>query len=319
MVGTNLESSNTLRRSGIPPDFLIRDLMLSTVDKFHRALAAFSCKVSSVGEDKHWISALMPPASAIITALSSCAPRFVRVIAVTARNVCGRPTANKGTSFGIPLNLLMTVLHSSSTARFRTAPAAPSLTASGTPTSKSSSSNPRPSSSRILALYWSSRAKLPTHSAALPTVTMSGCFSKLIMSFSPPWKAISALLSSSTVRFLRAPAAARIQASFDEDNILTSTSAPLQCLIISRFSRSSARFSKQLAALSFVRSCGEVATRSTIFLIEPDSRMAPQFSGCTAKLAMAPKALATMPGSLLGASWSSEQGSRSNNFFKPPA
>mmetsp|Transcript_100077 Transcript_100077/g.173743 ORF Transcript_100077/g.173743 Transcript_100077/m.173743 type:complete len:287 (-) Transcript_100077:1103-1963(-) len=148
-AGMNLEDSKTPSKNGMPPAFRIMDFMLSTADKFQRALAAFSCRTSSVGSPMHWMSALTPPAALIATALSSSTPKFVSVIAVTARSINGKLGFRRGTSLEMPDCVLMTTLHSFSTARLRIAPAAASRQSSGVSGSSSRSSNPTPSSSRM--------------------------------------------------------------------------------------------------------------------------------------------------------------------------
>mmetsp|Transcript_70926 Transcript_70926/g.178840 ORF Transcript_70926/g.178840 Transcript_70926/m.178840 type:complete len:348 (+) Transcript_70926:759-1802(+) len=274
-AGTKVENSNTLSKKGIPPAFRIVVFMVSTTDKFQSALAAFSCSTSSVGLPMHWISALTPPASAMASAHSSWAPMFVKVIDVTARNVSGKLAFNKGTSFEMPSSSRMTSLLSSSTARFSTAPAAARRASSGTPGSKRASSDRTPSSSRIFVRYTPSLAKFPKHSADLPTMTMSVWFSISTRARRPSCLKISALLSSSTLAFFKAPAAARIQSSVSEVSILTRWALPPSCLMVSLFSLSRAKFSMQFAARSLVRGGPTwLPTRSTIFLIAPASLIA---------------------------------------------
>mmetsp|Transcript_74416 Transcript_74416/g.215693 ORF Transcript_74416/g.215693 Transcript_74416/m.215693 type:complete len:343 (+) Transcript_74416:1531-2559(+) len=137
----------------------------------------------------------------------------------------------------------------------------------------------------------------------------------------PSCLAISALLSSSTLRFFSAPAAARVQSSVSDTNNLTKAALPLSCLIASRFSRSSARFSKQFAARSLILGFSDPLRRSTTLLIPPPSRTAEWFSGWMDKLASAPNAHATMlaPLSVCSTPRPPYVWSMSNNFFTPPA
>mmetsp|Transcript_55044 Transcript_55044/g.141711 ORF Transcript_55044/g.141711 Transcript_55044/m.141711 type:complete len:581 (+) Transcript_55044:242-1984(+) len=294
MAGTNVENSKTLSRNGMPPAFRMVALTASTADRFQRALAAFSCKTSSVGLPMHWISAWTPPASEMAIAHSSCEPRFVSVMQVTARSVNGKWAFRSGTSFAMPSISRTASLQASSTARLRIVPAAASRASSPIPTSRRLSRSRTPSSLEIWSRYALSAAKFPRHSAALPTTIVSTCLSMPTRAERPSLFAISALLSSSTDIFFSAPAAARIQTSLPEPSIFTSASMPPSSRMFSRFSRSRARFSRQFAARSLVRGWAAFTSRSTTLVRPPASRMAVWFSGCTDRFARAPSALATM-------------------------
>mmetsp|Transcript_2578 Transcript_2578/g.7225 ORF Transcript_2578/g.7225 Transcript_2578/m.7225 type:complete len:287 (+) Transcript_2578:548-1408(+) len=148
-AGTKVENSKTLNKKGIPPAFRTVALMLSTADKFHRALAAFSCRTSSVGLPMHWISAFTPPASATASAHCSWAPRFVTVMATTALSVSGRLAFNNDTSLEMPPKLRIFSLQASSTARFKMAPAAAKRASSWVPGSNSANNSSTPFSSHM--------------------------------------------------------------------------------------------------------------------------------------------------------------------------
>mmetsp|Transcript_52781 Transcript_52781/g.112979 ORF Transcript_52781/g.112979 Transcript_52781/m.112979 type:complete len:277 (+) Transcript_52781:915-1745(+) len=225
IAGTKFENSKTLSKKGMPPAFRMVAFTASTAERFQRALAAFSCKTSSVGFPMHWINACTPPASAIKVTLASSAPKLVTVMAATARRVNGKPVFNKGTSFLMPSSSRTAFLQSSSTTRLSSAPVAAKRASSGMFASSSATSSFTPSNSRILSRWTSSRAKLPRHSADFPTMTISFCWSIPTRAFTPSALAISSLLSSSTLRFFRAPAAARIQASLSE--VSSSTREPM--------------------------------------------------------------------------------------------
>mmetsp|Transcript_63514 Transcript_63514/g.137512 ORF Transcript_63514/g.137512 Transcript_63514/m.137512 type:complete len:403 (+) Transcript_63514:635-1843(+) len=321
IAGTKTENSKTLSRKGMPPAFLIVALMASTAERFQRALAAFSCRMSSVGLPIHWISALTPPASEMARAHSSLEPRFVSVIQATARSVNGRCAFSSGTSLATPSISLTLSLQASSTARLRRAPAAASRTSSATPGSRRPSRRRTPSSFEICPRYSSSAAKFPMHSAALPTMAGSPCLSRPMTADRPSFFTISALLSSSTDRFFSTPTEARIQPSMLEPSILTSAAMPPRVRMSSLFSRSRARFSRQFAARSFWRVLCPVTSTSTTFGMPPASRIAERFSGCTARFARAPRALTTMlPPPSCSLAWTSPgAGSRASSFTTPPA
>mmetsp|Transcript_66408 Transcript_66408/g.138684 ORF Transcript_66408/g.138684 Transcript_66408/m.138684 type:complete len:325 (+) Transcript_66408:887-1861(+) len=275
MAGTNVENSKTESKNGMPPAFLMVAFTESTTDKFHNALEAFSWRTSSVGLPILCMSAFTPPASAIAAAHSSSAARLVRAMDATALSVSGRLAFNSMTNLSMPLESLMVTLQASSTAIFKIAPAAANRASSGVPASKRLNSLSMPPNSRIFCLYSASFAKLPKHSADLPTMTISWWSRRSTRALTPSCLAISALLSSSTLRFLIAPAAARTQSSLAESSIRTRCAEPPKMRICSRFSRSRLRFSMQFAALSLVFSGPCVPlTRSTAFFRPPPSRIA---------------------------------------------
>mmetsp|Transcript_20395 Transcript_20395/g.54590 ORF Transcript_20395/g.54590 Transcript_20395/m.54590 type:complete len:375 (+) Transcript_20395:605-1729(+) len=206
-AGAKTEALNTSSRRGMPPVLRIKAFRPSMEDKFQRAPAAFSCKMSLVGDSKQWTRPSAPPASAIAMAPSSAALRLVRVIAATARSVSGRLTCRSCKSLGMPPSLRTSSLDLSSTARFSMAPAQARRVLSGLAGSKSSSNGAKAFMRLISGRCSSSRAKLPMHSAAFPAVTTSKLLSSFTNCFIPPALDISALLSSSTVRFLSAPTA----------------------------------------------------------------------------------------------------------------
>mmetsp|Transcript_7413 Transcript_7413/g.20007 ORF Transcript_7413/g.20007 Transcript_7413/m.20007 type:complete len:343 (+) Transcript_7413:861-1889(+) len=322
IAGTNLENSKTLSRKGMPPAFLMDALMALTAERFQRALAAFSWRTSSVGLPMHWMSALTPPASEMAAAHSSLEPRFVSVMQATARSVNGRWALSSGTSLATPSISQTFSLQKSSTARLRRAPAAASRASSATPGSRRPSRRRTPSSFEICPRYSSSAAKFPMHSAALPTMAGSTCLSIPMSADRPSFLTISALLSSSTERFFSAPTAARIQPSRLEPSIFRSAAMPPSARMVSLFSRSRARFSRQFAARSFRRVLCPLTTRSTTLAMPPASRIAEWFSGCTERFARAPSALATrlpLPPCSLPRTSAPGTGSMPSSFTTPPA
>mmetsp|Transcript_49538 Transcript_49538/g.147963 ORF Transcript_49538/g.147963 Transcript_49538/m.147963 type:complete len:389 (+) Transcript_49538:636-1802(+) len=252
-AGAKVDDPKTPRRKGMPPAFRSALLLPSAAARFQRALAAFSCSRSSVGWSRHCTNALTPPACITAAPHSASAARFVSVMAATALDVSRDSRLNIAKILGMPSRFRTCSLQTSSTARFRMAPAAATRVSSCAPGSSRSSSSSTPWCWTICTRSSRSRAKLPRHSADLPTVAASGCLSSCARAGTAPCPAISALLSPSTLRFLRAPAAARTQAPSEEPSKPTSVPVPPNRRTNSRFSRSRAKFSRQFAARSRVR------------------------------------------------------------------
>lgn len=149
------------------------------------------------------------------------------------------------------------------------------------------------------------------HSAARSTTEGSGW----LRSFSSPRRpssfVISALFSSSTLRFFSAPAAARTKVSALPCRSFTNARVPPSSWILPRLVSSSARFSRQFAARSRVRVWLLSIMIFTMSSTPPVSRMVTWISSCTQRLAMAPSALEKMFG--FG------EDVRSKSFFTPPA